>query len=775
MLVLTACTTTTSAPKRLGIGPPHTIPPSPDVCAAGPSCCTSYAGQDMHDVNFHAYPAGSLRGVNFDGADLRGASFEGQDLTGATFRKAILGRSDKGPAVFSHATLDHTCFREAVMNDAQLYFARIHCADFSKTSLMEAAFGPRQAIDEAPDCRTRFNEATLDVHAITPDHWRGIDFTKTDFRNFAPSNFKLSGLDLTGVYLAETNLPGIDMSGANLSGADLSWAKLVNAKLQNATFNGAKLIGTQLKGAQLQCARFYGLKSSSTENPNAACHANPDPDAAMTTIAADLTNAQLSDADLSNATMNGVQFHGAVLDRVTATNTSFIKASFISDEKNNATTFKAADLTGAKFTGAHVDYVNFKNLILTGADFSSTTMKGTEFTGSIMPNAVFDHSELQAVHFDNAILQAARFNSATLQTGPSHGPQVDFSCAQLGGADFTGAVVAEASFDSAVMPREGDCCAKVQDTQKCGTIDITGVVYGPAIPPDLTPDNHAITCPDESKSPCLSWAVPNWQSNRCNATGGTDMRTLWRKPDECSAKPPDVLVFSDPNLQKCVSDAIPDHPQTITKDAASKLRHLDCAGMGIADLTGLAALDGLLSLNLNGNHLTQFSLSLPNLHSLKIADNQLTTLQLGSQMARLVRLDASHNQLSAVGIDSSIALVFLDLSQNQLTSFDLARTNHSQLNYVDLSQNVLTTVLNAFNTDLSLLSQIQSLDLSNNNLTTIGTLPGTLTFLRLQCDSRFDCSTLGADATSLLVQGSGCAALNTQTNKWLLQAHPTCP
>lgn len=774
MLALGACAATRPQPRPLAASravPPRTIPPSIDVCVAPAG--RSFAGQSLVDANFHAYPAGSLRGANFDGADLRGATFAGQDLTGASFQGAKIGQSDKGPADFSRTTLHRTCFRGAVMNDAQFDFAHIRCADFSKTSLMNATFGPRQSIDEAADCRTRFVEATLDVHTIGAEHWRAIDFTRADFKNFAPSNFSLAGRDLTGAMLAQTVLPGVDLSAANLTGADLTQTNLVNANLSDATLNGAKLVNVKLRGAQLRCARAFGSKGSTSENPNGACQANPD--SSLPTAAADFTNAELAGADLSYATFNSGQFRGAVLDRVTATKTSFLGASFLADGVYPSTSFEAADLSGAYFARAHLDEVSFTGDILTGADFSSTTLHGTSFENAILPNAVFTNTSLEAVTFRSAILESAKFNDAVLQTGPVGSREVIFTCAQLGGADFSGADVKQARFVSAVMPAAGDCCSGV-DTPYCGTIDITHVAYGATIPPTIAAGNHGVLCPDESTSPCATWQLPGWQTDRCNANAfDHTMRLVWSKPADCTAPPADVLHFADENLAACIRDAIPSHPPQIPRQLAAQLTQLQCAGRNIADLTGLEALTGLVNLDLDGNRLTQFTLTLPRLRSLKLSGNRLTTLNVGA-MPDLVRLDASANQLTAAGIDSSVNLVVLDLSQNRLTSFDLALPN-PRLSYADLSSNQLTNVLDPYNPDLGGAPQLAHVDVSNNQLTTFGPVNrnAALASLRVSCNPSFDCAKLGLDGTSPLMQSSGCAAFNSQSNTWSVRAHPDCP
>jgi uncharacterized protein YjbI with pentapeptide repeats len=174
----------------------------------------NFSGQNLSNHNFHSDPAGSLVGAKFSNADLTGAVFNGQDLTGASFYQAKMGASDKGPVDLSNTKLTNTCFIGATLNATDFSFAKITCADFSETSLTQARFGPLQTILAGTNCRTKFVGSTIDVKAITTDHWGQTDFTNANFQNLSPSTFDLVDKDITGAKLGNTNFTGIDMTGA---------------------------------------------------------------------------------------------------------------------------------------------------------------------------------------------------------------------------------------------------------------------------------------------------------------------------------------------------------------------------------------------------------------------------------------------------------------------------------------------------------------------------------------------------------------------------------
>lgn len=761
-------------PRRYGLTASAAVPAF--TCPLQPTG-RNFVGQDLTNHNFHADQPGSLKGANFTNAILKGAIFAGQDLTGASFEGADLGPSDKGPVDFTNTWLEKSCFINAVMNETNFTFATIKCTDFSNTSLMQANFGPRQNILSGDGCRTRFNAATIDVTVITPENWSKIDFSNTNFQNLSPATFSLQGADISGAILVGTNFSNIDMTSANLTGVDFSYATLIKTKLDNAALNGSKLVNANLDYATMTCARFYGVKADNVDNPNG--NLCPDtPDSATPNQAADLTLAVLQHADLTNATLNSAILSGANLSGAILKNASFINAVLEPHGTLAAASFLGADLTGANFTSAHINYVQFNNVFLTSATFDNITSLGVDFTGSIMPNASFDQATLEGVVFHSTILQAAKFTGTTMKTTPnSGGSGVSFTCAQLGGANFKDATITAADFQAAVLPPANACCPQKVGDSWCGTIDITQQAYGTVIFPVL---NSAINCPNGDVAQCSGkqWQIPNWQTNLCSPDHTT--RVVWTAPD-CGTTPGDIVHFKDDNLQQCILEALPGKPMEVTVSTAAQIPQIDCAGRGITDLSGLEKFTHLTSLDLTANQLTQFAFDFPALETLKIADNQLTLLDL-SKLPSLIRLDATNNQLQSVAGLATVYLQVLDLSHNQLTAFDLP--TQDSLLYADLSYNKLITVLDEHNQDLRRQSSLSYLDLSYNSLTTLGSLQsiansdtnpnGALESLFLTCNPTFDCNSLTLDGTYPALQKSQCADFNTQSNQWIIRQHPLC-
>lgn len=736
----------------------------------------NFAGQNLTDHNFNAAEPGSLRGANFEGAILRGAAFDGQDLTGASFKGADLGPSANGNATFANATLENACFIDATLNGTDFTYATMQCTDFSGTSLIQANFGPHQKIKAGTNCRTNFAHATIDVNAIDTEHWGKSDFSWTDFQNVSSATFDLAGDDIANARLAGANFSGIDMTGANLSGVDFTDAKLLNAKMDNAALNGATLLRADLSYATLRCARFFGRNKDDGDNPNGRlCTATPE--SKNPYVAAVLNQATLVGADLTHATLNKATLRAAKLATATLRGTSFIEAFLESGDNFNAATLPAADLAGADFTRAHLNFVQFDSLVMPSVKFDETTLNATNFTGSIMPLASFRRALLQEVNFTRTILQGAHFENATIKKAPSNeGNGVLFTCADLGGAVFSNATVLAANFEGAIMPPESECCRFRESEYWCGTIDATQTPYGGVRYPQM---QSAVTCPNGKFVACsgADWMIPRWRSGVCNA--GVE-RVVWTKPD-CNSDPSDYVVFKDDKLKKCILESLPGPPAGITTATAKKMTHVSCASRGITDLGGLEKFESLVSLDLSTNALQRFSLPLKNLRSLKIANNQLTSLDLGK--TKVMHLDASNNKLTQLIGLGAISFAVLDLSGNALTEFDLPI--HENLLYADLSGNALKTVLDDDNTTLERQAKLVYLDLSHNALTTIGSAKdiaagksnpsGPLETLFLGCNSKFNCATLSLDGGYPAYQTSACADYNIQTKKWVARQNPSCP
>jgi uncharacterized protein YjbI with pentapeptide repeats len=767
-----ACTPT---PKRThGLAQPRTDAPAPS-CTPGSG--PDFSGKTLINEDFTSYPAGSLVGANFNGANLSGAVFTGQDLSGASFQAANLGPTDSGRASFAQANLSGTCFAGAILNQTDFNYAQLSCTDFRSTSLMAADFGPMQSFLPDPECRTNFAYATLDVQAIDTANWGLADFSYANFQDL--DQFSLAGIDITGAILVGVDFTNLDMSGANLTGVDFSYASLTGANLENAALNAAKLVDADAAYATLSCARFYYDAGDGTDLNAAICTKTPA--TTIPNVGADLRSVNWANAQLDHATLDQALLNQANLSGANLSGATLRQASLEATGSLNAATIAGTSLTNAVFDEAALDSVIFASSNLTGASFVATTLAHTSFAGSIMPDVDFSQATLESIDFSGTILQNANFTNATIKSVPNGGGSgVSFSCAQLGGSNFTDATVTQATFANAVMPGADDCCAPVAGFTWCGTIDSTGQSYGPVIYPVL---ESVVTCPDGQNAECQGeqWQLSsNWTTTYCNSYNSIE--TMW-SPPPCGTPPGEIVQFADPNLEQCVLDSLPGDPSSITVATAAQQLELYCAGREIADLGGLESFTGLQVLDLGANNIATFDFSMPALRQLELDVNALTSLDL-SGVPNVVWLDVSDNQLSSLTGLANVYFEILDVSNNVLPSLDLS--TQTSLVSANLSHNKITSVTDHFNPDLSRLRELVYLDLSYNGIDTIGSVAtisfssqnnakGSLKTLLLACNSTFACSDLDLDGSYPAYQTSECADFNSMSNTWIPNTYPNCP
>ncbi|WP_135507141.1 pentapeptide repeat-containing protein [Roseovarius aestuariivivens] len=777
--------------------------------AASASCPTStpadYSGQTINGFNFGSCPAKSLIGANFTGANLQGSTFASSDLTSADFTGAALGPSASfPPANFNGATLKDTIFVGAQMPATNFTFAKIHCADFSKSNLLEADFGALQEIVQDGSCRTKFVEASLDIDLITDantigqrGNWSASDFTDANFHGLDPNSINFRGQDINGAILTGTNFVGIDFSGANLSNVKFDEAFLQNTVFSHAALNGADFTGSAMTDSTFICAQAYGSAGGIQMPDGSPCPAAPAPVDATAPV--NFNDATLDRSDFTGAQLSQAKLSGAVLTRGTFSHADLSQAVFEAEGASiPPAQVKFAIFDFAKFSQSRISSVDFSGCSMIGADFSGTTLSGTNFAGATMDTARFTKANIQQTDFSQTSLKSSDFVGAKISQITGAGKPTEFSCAQLGGADFSNASVSSALFNDAVMVDKQFCCKpKTKGAPPyCGIIDSLGVAYAQTIFPGVTgtsvrcPDNRLAQTTASGKDPAQlctdTWRLAqNWTTTGCTASGQTTMWSI-----NCSAKPGNVVKFADKNLKACILDALPQGQTEVLITTAEVIGAVNCPGRGISDITGLEHFTAMHTLDLSNNKLTNFSLSFVGnktaLVSLNLEANQLTSLDL-SAIKPVQYLNVADNQLGGIVLSADTFLYSLNAQYNKLTSFVLPI--QTTLLYADLSNNGLTDVLGPFAKDLTAMTSLGFLDLSNNALGTIGPVTkiisektptgsagGLLQRMYLQCNPNFSCGDLGeVNGTKYPAIGTaGCSKYIASSLSWVGQPHPNC-
>jgi hypothetical protein len=126
---------------------------------------------------------------------------------------------------------------------------------------------------------------------------------------------------------------------------------------------------------------------------------------------------------------------------------------------------------------------------------------------------------------------------------------------------------------------------------------------------------------------------------------------------------------------------------------------------GITDVSGIEKLTALVFLGITNNQITSIDLSgNPLLEGVNLSDNQLTSVNL-SNNSKLWALHLSHNQLSSLDVSNNPSLLGLDASYNELTSIDL--TNNAAIINLEVSFNPIDQL--DFSTNI-MLSQVRAVD-----------------------------------------------------------------
>lgn len=692
----------------------------------------NWARKNLRNENFSRQ---NLQGADFTGSDLAGAQFIGTDLTGAIFPNANIGVSDIGPTNFSTADLTRACFQDSRFAGTNFDFATLTCADFSRTDLTGVDFGA-PVIGPAPDCRAKFNFSKMRIGQIPVSLWRHTDFTGTNFIDLTPGTFSFIKFDATDAILAGQNLAGFDFTGATLIRTDLS-----QSDLRGATFNDAVANEIKLDGARFDLGFALGMVLT---------------DAKLRNLIA--PRASFKGARMQRADLRGAVLTGAGLDSADLSN-----AVLEPGEGLEATQLSGADLTDAKLDAAHLNGVRFQTTRLIRASITNVAIAGTDFSNATMPNVKFDGSRIEGVSFRGSSLENASFKNVTFAESKNPIQIVDFTCTQLGGADLRIRAAEGITFVGAVLPDQASCIPDLAIGFYCGSEPAASAPYPPTILPTLMQE---ATCPDGVRRICrgTEWLLPQWKTTACNSDGR--LETRWTPPVKDDPPPKDVVEIPDANFKKCLQKQLfGGREQEIPPELAKTVGEINCPSLGIKSAKGLEAFTGLRKLNLSANLLTdgQLFTNLVKLQVLQVSNNQLESLNVRN-LKDLTYLNAAHNQLPQV-----IGLVFadlryLDLSFNKLPAFNLRA--QKKLFYADVSHNALTDTGGVL-TDLT---ELVYLYLQNNDLTTIGPLKalaapsGKLAHLDLGSNSRFQCKTLELEGTDLL-KASNCKGVDERPSE----------
>ncbi|MFC3226797.1 DUF2169 domain-containing protein [Marinibaculum pumilum] len=267
---------------------------------------------------------------------------------------------------------------------------------------------------------------------------RGADFRKAKLARASFAQADIAGADFTGADLTEANLAKTSATGTRFTGADLTKANCGAMNGARAAFDTARLNGTGFGQALLPGASFTGAVLQDLVFEEGDLSSAGFVEAALTKVifsgtplpGADFSRATLATVLVQNGSTEGARFDGAVLDQfgVQGEPATLRKASFVG-ARIATCSLRLADLTGADFTGAVAD----------GVDFSETRIRATRFEEAVARGAIFTKAEIVQSsfargNFSNAIWLEARID------------RTDFAGAVLYGGNFLNAAMTDNGF-----------------------------------------------------------------------------------------------------------------------------------------------------------------------------------------------------------------------------------------------------------------------------------------------------------------------------------------
>jgi Leucine-rich repeat (LRR) protein len=184
-----------------------------------------------------------------------------------------------------------------------------------------------------------------------------------------------------------------------------------------------------------------------------------------------------------------------------------------------------------------------------------------------------------------------------------------------------------------------------------------------------------------------------------------------------------IVIIGLSNVTNAQNVNIPD---TNFKSALVGNHTINTNADGEIQVSEAAAFSGIINVNSVGISDLKGIEAFTALTQLECANNQLTSLNISSNIA-LTNLTCSSNQLTSLDVSTNNALTFLQSDNNQLTSLNVSGataliSTDTALAYFDFGDNQLSTLDISTNTKLKLLwcyyNQLTSLNLSSNTALT---------------------------------------------------------
>ena len=255
---------------------------------------------------------------------------------------------------------------------------------------MDDGLSPHKAPLE--EVKTRFLDAVHNNEDVSGMDWACLDL----------SGGNLDGIDLSGAFLEQVNFKGASLKGTNLSKSNLARACLDDADfsqaiLEEANIGAVSAVGTNFSGANMKSAKL------SKGNFTKAVFTGAD----LEKIEAQ--NLILNDADLSSVHISCVYFIDSQISGIICQNADIALSMFIKGDIENA------DFSGSVFNRCGFIDIHFNSVCFDRADLSNSAFVASAPEKSSMEEMSFKQAKFYQTNLMNMVLKGADFSSSDLE------------------------------------------------------------------------------------------------------------------------------------------------------------------------------------------------------------------------------------------------------------------------------------------------------------------------------------------------------------------------
>lgn len=218
-------------------------------------------------------------------------------------------------------------------------------------------------------------------------------------------NLVVTDTDLVVDKDATPGEPTLSLRGRDLRYAKLDRSDLHQADLTGANLNDASLEGTDLRDAWLNCSDLNELLLSDNREQANCTWAQRTSFKDANLSGAKLTGIDATDANFETANMRDAQLTYALLANTVFSSAKLQNADFTGGVQAQGANFLIASLEGADLTGAQLQNADFSSASLLMAKMNYAHLQGAKFQGATLDGASLLRAQMQGADLSDATIK----------------------------------------------------------------------------------------------------------------------------------------------------------------------------------------------------------------------------------------------------------------------------------------------------------------------------------------------------------------------------------